>query len=139
MSKRIDKLTGVKARAVDVAERALINARGAVAAAAQALAATEAAWLQSQDQLRHSTSIDELIMTDARGRTLRQAIQRAEAMLASRKREEEQKLNAVRAARLETRRFELWGERADATALAETDRLTRGAEDALAARSKREQ
>lgn len=136
MSKRIDKLTAVKERAVDVAERALVNARAGVSAAEQALTATEAAWADSQDKARHATSIDDLIVIDARGRTLRQAIQRAVALVASRKREEEQKLAAVNAARMELRRFEIWGERTDATAKAAANRVARAAEDALAARSR---
>ena len=136
MSKRIDKLTAVKERAVDVAERTLINARAATAAAEQAIKATEEQWEQSQEKARHAASIDDLIVIDARSRTLRQAVQRAEAVLATRRREEKTKLDAVAAARMEMRRFELWGDRADALAKATTDRVARVAEDALAARTK---
>ncbi|HSO36319.1 MAG TPA: hypothetical protein VLT33_27520, partial [Labilithrix sp.] len=75
---------------------------------------------------------------DARARTLRQAVQRAEANVRARKVEEERLLGAVATARMELRRFEMWGERADAVARATTSRLARNAEDALAARNKRE-
>ena len=138
MSKRIDKLTAVKDRAVDVAERALINARAATAAAEQAIRATEEQWEQSQEKARQATTIDDLIVLDARTRTLRQAVQRAEAVLVARRKEEQAKLDAVSAARMEMRRFEIWGERADALAKATTDRVARVAEDALAARTKGE-
>ena len=115
------------------------TARAATVAAEQAVKATEVQWVESQDKSRHAKSIDDMIVTDARSRSLRQAVQRAEATLAARRKEEEAKLAAVNAARMEMRRFELWGERADALAKATTDRVLRGAEDALAARTKRDE
>ena len=72
---------------------------------------------------------------DARARTLRQAVQRADANVQSRKVEAERLRGVVAEARTELRRFEIWGERADATARATIARIGRNAEDALAARS----
>lgn len=138
MTKRIDKLCGVKGRAVDAAEAALAQARASTTAAELALAATEQAWHDAQARSVDALIIADLVDVDARARTLRQAVQRAEANVRSRKVEEERLLGAVANARMELRRFEMWGERADAVARATTSRLARNAEDALAARNKRE-
>ena len=75
---------------------------------------------------------------DARARTLRQAVQRAEANVAARNVEVERQQGLVAEARTELRRFEKWGERADATVRATIQRIARSAEDALAARNTRE-
>ena len=138
MTKRIDKLCGVKDRAVDAAERALAQARASTAAAEMALAATEQTWRDAQARSADAVIVADLDDADARARTLRQAVQRAEANVRTRKVEEERLRGLVADARTELRRFELWGERADATARATVDRVMRNAEDALAARSKRE-
>jgi flagellar biosynthesis chaperone FliJ len=138
MTKRIDKLCGVKERAVDAAEGALAQARASSEAAAHALVATEQAWAEALARGSNALTIADLVDTDAHARSLRQAVQRAEATVRTR-RAEEDRLGAVAAeARRELRRFEMWGERADATALAIAGRLQRNAEDALAARKKRE-
>ena len=138
MTKRIDKLCGVKDRAVDAAERALAQARASTAAAEMALAATEQTWRDAQARCADAVIVADLDDADARARTLRQAVQRAEANVRARKVEEERLRGLVADARTELRRFELWGERAEATARANVDRVARNAEDALAARSKRE-
>jgi hypothetical protein len=136
MTKRIDKLCLVKERAVDAAEGALADARALTAAAEHVVTATEQAWAASLDRAGAATTIVDLMDTDARSRTLRQAVQRAEASLHAKRAEEERLRAAVAAARTELRRFEMWGERADATAIATSSRLGRNAEDALAARSR---
>lgn len=135
MSKRIKKLTDVKDRAVTAAERALVHARAATAAAEQSARATEEAWLSSLDRARDATTADDLALADARGRTLRMAIQRAQAMVDAKRRDEERFLGDVSAARTELRRFELWGEKATAAANATANQKARAADDALAARS----
>jgi len=138
MTKRIDKLCGVKDRAVDAAERTLAQARASTAAAEMALAATEQTWRDAQARAADAVIVADLDDADARARTLRQAVQRAEANVRAKKGEEERLRGLVADARTELRRFELWGERAAATARATASRVTRNAEDALAARSKRE-
>jgi hypothetical protein len=138
MSKRITKLCSFKERAVDAAEAALAKGRAATAAAEHALAATEQAWRDALARSHDALVASDFDVADARARTLRQAVQRAEANVAARKQEEARLRDAVADARMELRRFELWGERAAATAKATTDRLARGAEDALAARTGRE-
>ena len=136
MTKRIDKLCLVKERAVDAAEGELAKARASTTAAEHALAATEQTWQHLLDRYGAANSIDDLVDMDARARSLRQAVQRAEAVLKTKRVEEERVRAAMTAARTELRRFEIWGERADAAAVATTGRLTRNAEDALAARSR---
>jgi len=138
MTKRIDKLCGVKERAVEAAEGALAQARAATTVAELALAATEQAWQDAQARSAEARIMSDLDDVDARARTLRQAVQRAEVNVRTRKIEEERLLGAVSEARMELRRFEMWGERAEASARATTNRLARNAEDALAARNKRE-
>ncbi|MDB4947096.1 MAG: hypothetical protein JWP97_6630 [Labilithrix sp.] len=135
MSKRIQKLTSVKDRAVTAAERALVQARAATAAAEQSVRASEAAWLASIDRAAAAETADDLAVHDARGRTLRMAVQRAQAVVGQKQREEQRFLAEVAAARTELRRFELWGEKATAAVNAAANQKTRAAEDALAARS----
>ena len=135
MTKRIDKLCSVKERAVDAAERVHAQARASVTAAEMALAATEQAWRDAMARGADAVVMADLDDADARARTLRQAVQRAEANVQAKKVEEERLRGVVAEARTELRRFEIWGERADATAHATSARIARGAEDALAARS----
>lgn len=137
MSKRIDKLVQVKQRAVDGAEAALAAARAATAAAELALVETEKAWSAALSLGANATSSGELDEADARARTLRQAVQRAEWAVVVKRREEEPRRAAVAAARQELRRFEMWSERAVATTRATAARVARLAEDDLAARKQR--
>ena len=135
MTKRIAKLCSVKERAVDAAEGALAQARASVTAAEMALTATERTWLDAMARSADAVIMADLDDVDARARTLRQAVQRAEANVQARKIEMERLRGVVAEARTELRRFEIWGERADATARASVARIARNAEDALAARS----
>ena len=135
MTKRIDKLCSVKERAVTAAERLLAQGRASVTAAEMALAATERAWRDAQARGADAVIMSDLDDADARARTLRQAVQRAEANVQVKNIEMERLRGAVAEARTELRRFEIWGERADATAKATVARVARNAEDALAARS----
>lgn len=137
MPKRIDKLVHVKERAADAAEAALAAARAATAAAERVVTETERAWVAVLERCASATSTAELEDADARGRTLRQAVQRAEWALATKRRDEDQRREAVAAARQELRRFEMWGERALATVNATAARVARLAEDDLAARKQR--
>lgn len=138
MTKRIDKLCAVKERAVDAAERSLVQARASVTAGEMALAATEQTWRDALERSASAMVMADLDDADARARTLRQAVQRAEANVQARKVEVERQRGLVAEARTELRRFEMWGERADATARTSLQRLARSAEDALAARNTRE-
>ena len=138
MTKRIDKLCVVKERAKGAAEGALAQARASAITAEQALAATERAWMATLERGASAMTIADLVDVDARARTLRQAVLRAEASLTAKRADEERWRVSAAAARTELRRFEMWGERADAAAIATTSRLQRNAEDALAARNKRE-
>lgn len=135
MTKRIDKLCSVKERAVDAAERVLVQGRASVTAAEMALAGTEQAWRDAQARGADAVVMADLDDADARARTLRQAVQRAEANVQAKKVEMDRLRGLVAEARTELRRFEIWGERADATAKATLARIARNAEDALAARS----
>ena len=135
MTKRIDKLCSVKERAVDAAERVLAQGRASVTAAEMALAATERAWRDAQERGADAVVMADLDDADARARTLRQAVQRAEVNVQAKKIEMERLRGLVAEARTELRRFEIWGERADATAKLTVKRIARNAEDALAARS----
>ena len=134
MTKRIDKLCSVKERAAFAAEGALAQARASVTAAEMALAATEQAWRDATARGADAAVMADLDDADARARTLRQAVQRAEANVQAKKVEEERLRRVVAEARTELRRVEIWGERADATAQATRARIARSAEDALAAR-----
>lgn len=138
MTKRIDKLVQVKEMAASAAESALVQARASTTAAERALDATKQAWLDAVAQAAHAVSTADLADADARGRTLRQAIQRAEWALNVKRREEDRHRTLVAEARMELRRFELWGERAAAMAKATAARAARRAEDELAARHGRE-
>jgi flagellar biosynthesis chaperone FliJ len=135
MTKRIDKLCSVKERAVDAAEGALAQARSSLTAAEMALAGTEQAWRDAQARGLDAIVMADLDDADARARTLRQAVQRADANVQAKKVEVARLRGLVAEARTELRRFEIWGERADATARATISRIARNAEDALAARS----
>ena len=136
MTKRIDKLCLLKERAVDAAEGASAQARAEATAAEHVLAATEKAWDEALERYARATTIADLVDADARARSLRQAVQRAEASLTAKCADVERRRGSVAAARTELRRFEMWGERADATATVSSSRLARNAEDALAARTR---
>lgn len=138
MTKRIDKLCLVKERAVDAAEGALAQGRASATASAHVLAATEQAWEEALDRYARATTIADLVDADAHARSLRQAVQRAEASRNAKRADEERLSGLVAAARTELRRFEMWGERADAATIATSSRVARNAEDALAARTRRE-
>lgn len=137
MAKRIEKLVHLKQLAVDAAESALVAARVAIANAEHVLRETEAVWGEAIRRGETARDFADLADADARARTLRQAVQRAEWTLIMKRREEEPRLLAVAAARTELRRFEIWGERTDATANAEATRVRRVAEDDLASRKRR--
>ena len=138
-TKRIDKLVHVKQMAVDAAEGALASARVQTATAELALVAIERAWAEAVERAALATCTADLADADAHGRTLRQAVQRAEWTVLTKRREEQRHRALVSEARTELRRFEMWSERAAATASAQATRVQRRAEDDLAARHGRNQ
>ena len=136
--KRIERLVDVKQRAALAAEAALATALASTAAAEQLLLATEKSWATALDAAAHAATTGDLADLDARSRSLHMAVQRAEALLAARRRDEQGLRDEVTAARTELRRFEMWSDRVTAAAVAEADRMARIVEDDLAARTKKD-
>ena len=138
MTTRIGRLVNVKQRAVDEAAAALVAAQAVTAAAEQLLESTQLAMAAALDRRTSARTMADLVDMDAYARSLQKAVQRAYASLRARQKDEGHLMVAVTEARMELRRFEMWGERASATQEAVAARLARVAEDDLAARKRRE-
>lgn len=138
MNKRIGKLVAVKQRVVDGAALALSAAEARTALAEKALETTEATLAAALERAMQASTVADLVDADAHATSLRKAIERARAVVRSRKEEEAREMRALTEARTELRRFEMWGERALANETASAVRVARSAEDDLAARKRRE-
>lgn len=138
MNKRIGKLVAVKQRVVDGAALALSAAEARTALAEKALETTEATLADALERAMQAATVADLVDADAHATSLRKAIERARAVVRSRKEEEAREMRALTEARTELRRFEMWGERALANETASAVRVARAAEDDLAARKRRE-
>lgn len=138
MNKRIGKLVAVKQRVVDGAALALSAAEARTALAEKTLETTEATLAAALERAMQASTVADLVDADAHATSLRKAIERARAVVRSRKEEEAREMRALTEARTELRRFEMWGERALANETASAVRVARAAEDDLAARKRRE-
>jgi hypothetical protein len=138
VNKRIGKLVALKQSVVDGAARSLHAAEARTAIAEKALETTEATLAAALERAMQASTVADLVDADAHATSLRKAIERARAVVRSRKEEEAREMRALTEARTELRRFELWGERALANENAAAVRVARSAEDDLAARKRRE-